>query len=158
MRPLSVRKRASLSGYSFIGRTVPNVLADKYGRFNVTSIMILFSTVIILGLWLPGHSHSAIITFAALFGIGSGACIGLGPVLIMNISPMSEVGYRMGTVMAIAGLGTLTSPPIGGAIIAAHGGSYVYACVFSGVSYVVALTGILVLRGRFCGWKVAAKV
>jgi len=109
--------------------------------------MILFSAIIVLGLWLPGHSHAAIITFAALFGIGSGACIGLGPVLIMSISPMSEVGYRMGTVMAIAGLGTLTSPPIGG--------SYEYACVFSGESYFVALAGILVLRGRIAGWKVA---
>lgn len=76
----------------------------------------------------------------------------------MNISPMSEVGYRMGTVMAIAGIGTLTSPPIGGAIVARCGGSYVYACIFSGVSYFVALVGILVLRGRIAGWKVAVKV
>ncbi|KAN0102037.1 monocarboxylate permease-like protein [Hyaloscypha variabilis] len=147
-----------LNGASFIGRTLPNVLADKYGRFNVMTLMILFSTIIVLGLWLPGHSHAAIIVFAALFGIGSGACIGLGPVLIMNISPMQEAGYRMGTVMAIAGLGTLTSPPIGGAIVARHGGSYVFACVFSGVSYLVSLLGILVLRGRVAEWKVAVKV
>jgi MFS family permease len=143
---------------SFIGRTVPNILADKYGRFNVMAIMILFSTIIILGLWLPGHSKAAIIVFAALFGIGSGAGIGLGPVLVMNISPMSEVGYRMGGVMAIAGIGTLTSPPIGGAIVARCGGSYVYACVFSGISYTVALVGIITLRGRISGWKIAVRV
>ena len=76
----------------------------------------------------------------------------------MGISPMEEAGYRMGTVMAIAGLGTLTSPPIGGAIVARTSGSYVYACVFSGVSYLVALVGILVLRGRIAEWKVAVKV
>jgi MFS family permease len=120
--------------------------------------MVLFSTIIVLGLWLPGHSHATIITFAALFGIGSGACIGLGPVLIMGISPMKEVGYRMGTVFAIAGIGTLTSPPIGGAIAASHGGSYVYAAVFSGVSYAVSLLGIVVLRGRVAGWKIGTKV
>jgi MFS family permease len=122
------------------------------------SLMVLFSTITILGLWLPAHSHAAMIAFAALFGIGSGACIGPGPVLIMSISPVSEVGYRMGTVMAIAGVGTLTSPPIGGAIVAKHGGSYEYACVFSSVSYFVALVRILVLRGRVAGWKVAIKV
>jgi MFS family permease len=120
--------------------------------------MVLFSTITILGLWLPAHSHAAMIAFAALFGIGSGACIGPGPVLIMSISPVSEVGYRMGTVMAIAGVGTLTSPPIGGAIIAKHGWSQGYACVFSGVSYFVALAGILVLRRCVAGWKVAIKV
>ncbi len=80
--------------------------------------MVLFSIVLVLGLWLPGHSHAAIITFTALFGIDSDAYIGLGPVLIMSISPMKEVGYRMGTVFAIAGIGTLTSPSIGGAIAA----------------------------------------
>lgn len=147
-----------LNGASFIGRTILNILADKYGRFNVMSLMVLFSTITIQGLWLPANSHAAIITFAALFGISSGACIGLGPVLIMSISPMSEVGYRMSTVMAIAGVGILTSSPIGGAIVAMHGGSYGYACVFSGVSYFVALAGILVLRGRVAGWKVANKV
>jgi len=142
---------------SFIGRTLPNIIADKYGRFNVTIIMVLFSTIIVLGLWLPGRSHAAIITFAALFSIGSGACIGLGPVLIMGISPMKEVGYRMGTVFAIAGIGTLTSPPIGGAIAARNGGSYVYASVFSGISYAVSLVGIVVLRGRKAGWKLTTK-
>ncbi len=71
---------------------------------------------------------------------------------------MKEVGYRMGIVFAIAGIGTLTSPPIGGAIAAKHGGIYVYACVFSGASYFVALVGIIVLRGRVAGWKIAAKV
>ena len=114
--------------------------------------------VIILGLWLPGRSEGAIIAFAALFGIGSGACIGLGPVLIMGISPMKEVGYRMGTVFAIAGIGALTSPPIGGAIAAASGGSYVYACVFSGVNYFVSIIGIIILRGRIGGWSITAKV
>lgn len=147
-----------MSILSFIGRTVPNAIADKYGRFNVMIIMILFSAIIILGLWLPAHSHAAIITFAALFGVGSGACIGLGPVLIMSISPMSEVGYRMGTVMAIAGIGTLTSPPIGGAILAMHDGSYMYACVFSGASYFASLVAIVVLRTRIAGWKIAMKV
>jgi len=76
----------------------------------------------------------------------------------MSISPIEEAGYRMGTVMAIAGIGTLTSPPIGGAIVARQDGSYVFACVFSGVSYLVALVGILVLRGRVAGWKVAVMV
>ena len=120
--------------------------------------MILFSNIIILGLWLPAHSHVAIIAFAALFGIGSGGVIGLGPVLIMGISPMKEVGFRMGTVFAIAGVGTLTSPPIGGAIVSASGGSYVYACVFSGVCYFVSLSIFIVLRGRLAGWKLTTKM
>jgi MFS family permease len=132
--------------------------ADKFGPFNVNVIMSMFTMIIILGLWLPARSEGAIIAFAALFGFGSGACIGLGPVLIMGISPMKEVGYRMGTILAIAGVGALTSPPIGGAIAAANGGSYVYASVFSGVTCFVAMVGFIILRGRVSRWKLATKV
>jgi MFS family permease len=80
-------------------------------------IMIVFSVAVVLGLWIPGRNSSASIAFAFLFGIGSGACIGLGHVLNMSISPAKEVGYRMGTIFAVAGVGCLLSPPIGGAII-----------------------------------------
>ena len=115
-------------------------------------VMIAFSMILVLGLWLPGRSNGAIITFAALFGIGSGACIGLGPVVIMGISPMKEVGFRMGTIFAVAGVGALTSPPIGGAIAGATpGGSYNYASVFSGLNYLISIIGIIWLRGRLTG-------
>ncbi|KAM5462374.1 hypothetical protein MauCBS54593_008039 [Microsporum audouinii] len=146
-----------LNGTSFIGRTVPNVLADKFGRFNVMIIMVVFSLIIVLALWLPGRSEGAIITFAALFGIGSGACIGLGPVLIMGISPIQEVGYRMGTIFAIAGIGALTSPPIGGAIAQiSENGDYNFACVFSGANYFISVVFIIILRARVVGWQITA--
>lgn len=121
-------------------------------------IMVVFSLIIVLALWLPGCGERALITFAALFGVGSGACIGLGPVLIMGISPMEEVGFRMGTIFSIAGIGTLTSPPIGGAIAQrTANGDYTFACVFSGVNYFLSVIFIIILRVRLVGWKVTAK-
>ncbi|KAL5041166.1 hypothetical protein BDW71DRAFT_213274 [Aspergillus fruticulosus] len=147
-----------LNGTSFLGRTVPNILADKYGRFNVMIIMVLFSMIIILALWLPGRSEATMIAFAMLFGVGSGACIGLGPVLIMGISPIKEVGYRIGTIFAIAGIGALTSPPIGGAIVGRTGhGDFDYACVFSSINYFFSLIFIIILRARLVGWNLMAK-
>jgi len=147
-----------MTRFSFFGRTVPNLIADKYGRFNVMIIMVLFSAILVLALWLPGRSNAAIITFAVLFGVGSGACVGLGPVLVMSISPMKEVGFRLGTVLALAGIGALTSPPIAGAITADDGGSYVYTCVFSGVNFFICLVGIIILRGHVAGWSLTTKV
>jgi MFS family permease len=133
-------------------------VADRFGRFNVMIIMLLFSMILVFALWLPGRSAATLIVFAALFGVGSGAGIGLGPVLIMGISPMKEVGYRMGTIFSIAGIGALTSPPIGGAIVGrTKNGDFDYACVFSGVSYFFALVFIVILRARLVGWKVMAK-
>jgi hypothetical protein len=73
----------------------------------------------------------------------------------MGISPMKEVGFRMGTVFAIAGVGALTAPPTGGAIFAATlGGVYNYACVFSEVNYFICILCLVWLRARLTGsWK-----
>jgi MFS family permease len=121
-------------------------------------LMVILTVITVLGVWLPGRSEATSILFAVLFGIGSGACIGLGPVLIMSISPMNEVGYRMGTIFAIAGIGCLTGPPIGGAIVdATENGDYDFACVFSGLGYFVSMVFIVWLRVRLVGWRIATK-
>lgn len=137
---------------------MPNYFADKVGRFNVMIVVTFLSAVVVLALWLPGRGNGAFISFAVLFGITSGAGIGLGPVLIASISPMKELGFRMGTILAIAAVGTLTSPPIAGAIVASDSGSYTWACVFSGISFILAAVGIFVLQGRLCSWKLPAKL
>ncbi|KAM5497547.1 hypothetical protein McanMca71_007299 [Microsporum canis] len=147
-----------LNGASFIGRTVPNYLGDRVGRFNVMIVMTLFSTILVLALWLPGRSTGAIFAFAALFGISSGAGIGLGLPLIAHVSPMKEFGFRMGMVVSIASIAMLTSPPIGGAIVARDGGSFTYPCVFSGVNFLISVAGYTALRIRLGGWKIAAKI
>ena len=97
-------------------------------------IMGTFTTVLILGLWLPATGNTPNILFAALFGIGSGAGIGLTPALCAGISPIQDIGVRTGTVFAIAAFAALTGSPLGGRIIADSGGSFKYAIVFSGVS------------------------
>lgn len=147
-----------LNGASFFGRTVPNYIADRVGRFNVMIVMTSLSAILVLSLWLPARGNGAIITFGALFGFSSGAIIGLGPVLIAAISPIKELGYRMGTILAFAAVGTLTSPPIGGAIVADQSGSYNYTCVFSGVSFLLGVIGLTILRSRLAGWSITAKI
>ncbi|EZF32325.1 hypothetical protein H101_04079 [Trichophyton interdigitale H6] len=147
-----------LNGASFIGRTVPNYIGDRIGRFNVMIVMTIFSAILVLALWLPGRSMGAIFAFAALFGISSGAGIGLGLPLIAVVSPMKELGYRMGMIVSIASIATLTSPPIGGAIVARDGGSFTYPCVFSGVSFFVSLVGYTALRVRLGGSRFTVKI
>ncbi|KAJ6138007.1 monocarboxylate permease [Penicillium samsonianum] len=129
-----------LNGTSFFGRTVPNYIADKVGRFNVMLVMTSLSAILVLALWLPARGNGELITFTALFGI------------------TSELGYRMGTILAFAAVGTLTSPPIGGAIAADTGGSYTYTCVFSGMSFVLGTIGLAALRVRLSGWGLTTKI
>ncbi|MCJ1466263.1 hypothetical protein MMC07_004882 [Pseudocyphellaria aurata] len=64
-----------LNGASIFGRTVPSALVDKVGRFNMMIVMTTFTSVLILALWLLATGNAALIVFAVLFGIGSGAAI-----------------------------------------------------------------------------------
>ncbi|RYP49869.1 hypothetical protein DL768_004485 [Monosporascus sp. mg162] len=81
-----------LNGASIIGRTVPNALADKVGHFNMMILMSAFTTILILGVWLPISGQAASIAFAVFYGISSGAGIGLAPVLIHQISEVQDMG------------------------------------------------------------------
>jgi MFS family permease len=108
-------------------------VADKAGHFNVMIVMSAFTTALILGLWLPATGNAAIITFAALFGVGSGAGISLTPALCAKISPLSEIGTRTGTAYSIAAFAALTGSPIGGKIVTDEEGPFKYTIVFGGV-------------------------
>lgn len=141
------------STHSFFGRTLPVPLTKKYGQFNVLIIASALSVAVILGSWLPSRGNAAIIVFTVLFGFVSGTTIGLGPMLVVSISPPQEVGYRMGAVFAFSGIAALVGPPIAGAIISRSNGSYVYACLFSGVSYLICTILLVVLKGRVAGWN-----
>lgn len=126
MTTLTVRR-------SIIGRTVPNAVADKVGYYNMMIAMSTFTTVIILGVWIPAYGDAATIAFTVLFGIASGAGLGLTPVLIAHISPLEQIGTRTGAAFSLASLAALTGSPIAGEIFAADGGGFKYTKVFGGV-------------------------
>ncbi|KAG8527857.1 uncharacterized protein KY384_006773 [Bacidia gigantensis] len=147
-----------LNGASIIGRTVPNALADKVGRFNVMIVMSSFTTILILALWLPATSNVPIILFAALFGIGSGAGVGLTPALCAQVSPIQEIGVRTGTAFTISAFAALTGSPIGGQIIGSTGKDYQagfrYAIAFGGASCAIGTCLFIVTRLALAGTKI----
>lgn len=142
-----------LNGASIIGRTVPNAIADKVGRFNVMIVMSWSTAILILALWLPATGNVPLILFAVFFGISSGAGIGLTPVLCAQLSPIRDIGKRTGTVFALAAVAALTGSPIGGAIVTRAHGDFRYTIVFSGVSCAIGATLFVVARIVLAGTK-----
>lgn len=148
----------TLDSSSFLGRTLPNYVADKSGRFNVMIMMSTLSAILVLALWLPGHNNAAIICFAAFFGFSSGGVIGLGPSLIATISPIKEIGFRMGVFMAFTSIGALVGPPVAGAITSANNGSYTFVALLSGLCFAVASIGMSFVRVRLVGFSLTAQI
>ena len=115
--------------------------------------MSFFTTILILALWLPASGNAPLIVFAALFGIGSGAGIGLTPALCAQVSPIKDIGVRTGTIMAFSSIAALTGSPIGGQIIADSHGSFRNGQIFAGVTCFVGACLFTATRVSLVGVK-----
>ncbi|KAL2832990.1 major facilitator superfamily domain-containing protein [Aspergillus cavernicola] len=122
---------ALVNAASTIGRIVPGVLADKYGRLNTFAIGRV-TTGILVFCMTSATSNAALIVYAIFFGFCSGAIVS-GASATFSSCPDNpqDIGTYMGMGMAISGVGALVGPPINGAILARYG-SYVECCMFSG--------------------------
>lgn len=118
-------------------------------------IMATFTTILILALWLPATGNVPLIIFAALFGIGSGAGIGLTPVLCASVSPIKDIGVRTGTIFAVASIAALTGSPLGGRIITDSKGDFKNTITFGGVSCAISVLLFVAARIVVGGAKMA---
>ncbi len=143
-----------LNAGSLFGRLFAGFLGDKLGRYNIFVIVCYLSGIFILALWLPDSSNAALIAFAALFGFFSGAYVSLLTPLIMQISPMPELGFRTGIALLATAVAGLTTNPINGAIVDSNDGGWAGLKVFSGVLSIVGTSFVLVARVRKTGAKV----
>ena len=67
---------AIMNATSFFGRTLPNFVADRAGRFN-TNILMTLGTSIIIFSWTAANSSAKITTWIALYGFFQGALVSL---------------------------------------------------------------------------------
>jgi MFS family permease len=145
-----------LNAGSVLGRVLPGFLADRFGRFNVIIVTIALCVVTVLALWLPaGTSKALLIVYSVLFGIASGSNLGLVPVCLGQLCDHRRYGRLYSTAMMVASFGTLSSVPIGGALLDSASGEdgWRNLIIFSGIAYFVALVCYGTARVLAVGWN-----
>ncbi|KAF2267977.1 MFS general substrate transporter [Lojkania enalia] len=151
---------AILNGVSCIGRTLPGYVADKVGRFNTLLIMIAFTLLFMLVLWLPFGNTSlpTLYCFSAIFGFGTGSWMALVPACIGQLCRAEEFGRYYGSMYFIASLATLVCIPISGELVEVVGPRPMIAffCAILGLS----LTSFVFSRWACLGrrWVIREKV
>jgi len=118
---------------SLFGRLGAGYAADVAGRWNAFIIACALSGIAELALWIPATYESAVIGFAVMFGFVSGAFVGLFATLPASVSPVLEMGYRMGVVMFFISIPALTMAPIGGQILQNSEDGWLRVKIFGGV-------------------------
>lgn len=111
---LAYQLLAIMNAGSVFGRWLPGIIADKIGRFNTMIFTVGICIISVFGLWLPSWyardqgpavQQGTLITFALLYGFGSGSGISLTPVCVGQISKTEDYGKRYGTCYFVVSFG-----------------------------------------------------
>lgn len=133
-----------MNGVGFVGRLVPNLLADKStGPLN---LLIPFSgmTAVVAYCWSAVKDMSGLWTFAVFYGLFAAGIQSLFPATLSTLTTdLKKIGVRMGMVLSIVAVATLIGSPIAGALISTDDGEYRYAQMFMG-SVIIAGTLVLI--------------
>lgn len=126
-----------MNATSTIGRVSSAYLCDHFGALNVHAIVTFAASLLVLLLWTMANTVPAAIAFVVVFGIFSGAVIGLPPASVAYIlgpDPVaqSRLGQWTGQMYSTSAIFALTGPVIAGHLISQYGGNYLTVQLWSG--------------------------
>jgi predicted MFS family arabinose efflux permease len=155
---LSPNILAILNSASILGRSLPGLAADKFGRFNIMIICSIMSALSIFGLWFNSASHPGLlICFALFYGFFSGSAYSLTPVCVAQLCRTDEFVTRYGTAYSLVSFATLAGVPISGSILdGQQGNRYLALISFCGAAYSVAAFLFIISRGVSHNWKIGS--
>ncbi|TKA44101.1 hypothetical protein B0A54_04867 [Friedmanniomyces endolithicus] len=109
-----------MNGSSFLGRLLSAGIADhlgSYGAVHVHSFVTAAASILLMTFWTTANTVGKAIGFVLLFGMFSGAVIGLPPAsMAFTIGKtdklaQAKLGQRVGMMYSIASLPALVGPP-----------------------------------------------
>ncbi|KAK9458887.1 major facilitator superfamily domain-containing protein [Lipomyces oligophaga] len=112
---------AYLNAGSFAGRLFSGIASDYIGKFSVFCLVSLMSGLVAFPCWFFAIDEARIIIVSIAYGFASGGVLAMYPALVAQISPVTEIGTRLGSLSAAIAFGALASLPIAGALVGAGG-------------------------------------
>ncbi|KAL9110270.1 MAG: hypothetical protein Q9227_005177 [Pyrenula ochraceoflavens] len=155
----SINILAIMNGLGFFGRLIPGFLADRYlGPLN-TFIPFVFSSAVLIYCWAAVNSFGAIYVFSVFYGFFAAGVQSLFLASLSSLTTdLTKMGVRMGMVLSIMSVATLTGEPLAGRLIQVDGGRYLYAQMFAGSSMMLGLVMLVMARGAKAGFGLRKKV
>jgi MCP family monocarboxylic acid transporter-like MFS transporter 10 len=110
----------------------------SYGALKVHTTVMFVGALLIYIQWSLANTVGKALAFVIMFGIVSGAIIGLPPASVANIIDMStdvdhsKLGQWTGMMYTMASLFALTGPVIAGHLVSHYGNAYIAVQMWSG--------------------------
>jgi len=126
-----------MNGTSTLGRLSSSYLCDHFGALNVHSVVTLVASLLVLLLWTMAKTVPAAIAFVVLFGVFSGAVIGLPPASVAYIlggdpAAQAKLGQWTGMMYSASAVFALTGPVIAGHLITTYNNNFLTVQCWSG--------------------------
>ncbi|TXT10293.1 uncharacterized protein COLE_04227 [Cutaneotrichosporon oleaginosum] len=129
---------ALLQAGSFVGRAAAGVLADALGVWVVFGGTSFASAVVLFAFWTGASGTAVGVLGLVCYGIVSGAWFTLVAAACATISPVDEIGMRLGMLWTLVGPPILAGPVVCGVLITADGGRFNSAGLFCGATMLLA--------------------
>ena len=115
---------AILNAASMFGRTIPGVLADKFGRLNILALGGITTGIVIFCLT-KAETTAALVLYSVAFGFSSGTIISGGSAAF-TVCPKDprDIGTYLGMGLAVSSLAALIGPPVNGVLVDRYGGFF----------------------------------
>ncbi|CAH0004913.1 unnamed protein product [Clonostachys byssicola] len=139
-------------GGSVFGRVLAGMLGDRFGRFNILSL-ICFLTGMMTLLWIKMTTFPTMVAFSLLYGLFSGGIMPLTSTCVAQITPdMGYLGLRIGFMMAILSITLFISTPISTRLrtVSSGPGSVEASDRPSGFTALFIFSGITTILGGVC--------
>lgn len=126
-----------MNATSTLGRLSSAYLCDHFGALNVHCVVTFVASLLVLILWTLAETVPTAISFVILFGIFSGAVIGLPPASMAHIlgpdpAAQARLGQWTGMMYSSSAIFALTGPVIAGHLITDFNQNYITVQVWSG--------------------------
>lgn len=140
---------------SLFGRILAGYLFDRFSKFLVYFGYVLMGGLTLVPGWYLATDETRTIIVSTVYGFASGGILALFSAAIAHISPVSEIGTRVGACNGAIALSALASLPIAGAIVGPDG-NYPGMKIFSGVSILAGAVVVLIVKFRVDRFSIRA--
>jgi MCP family monocarboxylic acid transporter-like MFS transporter 10 len=121
----------------------------SFGALKVHTTVMFIGSLLVYVQWTFANTVGKALAFVVMFGIVSGAIIGLPPASVANIIDLSEdvdhskLGQWTGMMYTMTSLFALTGPVIAGHLVSYYGNAYIAVQLWSGTCLLLSATCLL---------------
>jgi MFS family permease len=142
-----------MSAVGITGRLIPPFLADRFLKPLRTLVAALLLSSLNLFAWNAVSSSGGLTVWVIAYAFTANAVQTLFTASMGEVtSDMSKLGVRIGMIFTIISFACLAGPPIGGSLVQARNGDFLYAQIFSGSSMLIGGMLVAYAKVKQVGW------